>query len=80
MRINQRPFWNKVYAISILELDDVSVKTIYCFLSSLEWGPEGSTFGGPVWGSTYCTVPALDLLKSLFNSTQEPSLNSRKNH
>ena len=44
-------------AILILEFDDVTVKTIYCFLSSLDWGPQG----GPVWGPRF--VPSL--LKTL---------------
>ena len=34
-------------AILILEFDDVTVKTICCYLSSLEWGPEGGSVGGP---------------------------------
>ena len=48
-------------AMLILEFDNVTVKTIYCFLSSLEW-----SVGGPFWGSTVCTVPDQDLLKSPF--------------
>ena len=40
-------------AILILEFDHITVKTIYCFLSSLEYGPEG----GPVWGPLF--VPSL---------------------
>ena len=64
--------------ILILEFDDVTVKSIYCFLSSLEWGPEG----GLVWGSTFCTVLAQDVLKSPVNcySTHEPSFNYRKHN
>ena len=58
-------------AILILAFDDVTEKTIYCSFSSLEWGPEG----GPVWGFTFSTIPAQDLLKSPFKSTQAPLLN-----
>ena len=61
--------------ILVLEFDDVTVKTIYCFLSSLEWDPEGDPVGGLVWAFTFCTDPSQDLLKSSFNSTHEPSLN-----
>ena len=32
------------------------------------------------WGSTFCTVPAQDLLQSPFNFTHEPSLNYRKHN
>ena len=44
-----------------------------CFL---EWGLER----GPVWGSTFCTVPAQDVLKSPVNSMHEPSINYRKHN
>ena len=65
--------------ILISEFDDVTVKTIFCFLSC--HAPVGSkrrSSWGPVWGSTFCIVPAQDLLKSPFNSTHKPSLNYRK--
>ena len=35
-------------AILMLEFDDVTVKIIYCFLSSLEWGPERDPVEGPL--------------------------------
>ena len=55
-----------------LRFDDVIVKTIYCFLSSLESGPEGGPLDGSVWVSTFCTVPVQDLVKSPFRSTHKP--------
>ena len=30
-----------------LEFDDITMKTTYGFLSSLEWGPEGGPVGDP---------------------------------
>ena len=57
--------WKKIYFLVIFNLrrplDDVTVKTIYCFLSCLEWGP----VDGPAWGSMFCIVPVQDVLKSI---------------
>ena len=60
-----RSFPTSFYSDFGFRIYDVAVKTIYRFLSSLEWGPEGGPVGGPVF-----TVPAQDLSKSPFNSTQ----------
>ena len=47
----------------IFEFDDVTVKTMYCFLSSLEWGPEGGPVGGPRFApsllKTYQNLPSI---------------------
>ena len=67
---------SKDLAILILEFDDITVKTIYCFLSSLEWESRRRSS----WGSSFVHVLSLhaqDLLKAPFNSTHKPSLNCK---